>query len=143
MKSFFIAFVLFGKKYFISIFLNVAILFLCFIKTDSMPPAPVENTDKIVHFLMFMILSLTLFFDNTRYFRRKISHVGIVLWSLVFPALLGGLIEIMQENLTTYRSGDLMDFLFDGIGAFSGMIICFLINCKLKFPAQEKIKDKN
>jgi VanZ family protein len=52
--------------------------------------------------------------------------------SFLFPVVFSGLIEIMQD-FTTYRSGDWEDFLFDGIGAFVGLMICFGINRKLKW----------
>jgi VanZ family protein len=120
------------KKYWISILLNIIILILCFIDTTPLPEAPMTNFDKLVHLIMFMGLSGTIFFDNTRYLRLKISTRRIFWGSFFLPTIFSGAIELMQEYFTTTRTGDWMDFLFDGIGAFLGIGICFLINRRLR-----------
>jgi VanZ family protein len=119
------------KKYWVSILFVTAIFILCFMNTAPLPSPPVQNIDKYVHSLLFLGLSGVIFFDNTSYLRKAISNVRIFLSSFLFPVLLGGVIEIMQTFLTSTRSGDWMDFLFDGIGAFLGMVISWLINRKL------------
>lgn len=121
------------KKYWISILVNIVILVLCFMDTTPLPEAPMTDFDKLIHLLMFMGLSGIVFFDNTHYLRKKISSGRIFFGSFLFPIFFGGMIEIMQEQkyFTSTRSGDWMDFLFDGIGAFCGFLICWLINCKL------------
>ncbi|MDR2086022.1 MAG: VanZ family protein [Dysgonamonadaceae bacterium] len=120
------------KKFRISVFLTVLILFLCFINLSDIPEnMPVENFDKFVHFLMFFALSGAIFFDNTAYFKRQISLNRIFWGSFLFPTLFSGFIELLQEYLSSTRTGDWIDFLFDGIGAFLGIVICFLINSKL------------
>lgn len=119
-------------NYKISIILSVIILILCFIKLGPLPEKiPMTNLDKLAHFLMFLSLSCVVFFENTAYFKRAVSYERIVLGSFLFPLLFSGGVEIMQEYLTTYRSGDWMDFLYDGIGAFFGLAICLKINSKL------------
>jgi VanZ family protein len=100
--------------------------------TKPLPPAPMTNFDKLVHLIMFLGLSGTVFFDNTSYLRKHINSRRIFLGSFLFPTLLSGAIEIMQEYFTTTRTGDWMDFLFDGIGAFLGIGICYLINRRSK-----------
>lgn len=122
----------FLAKYKISIILFLTILILCFMKTSSLPDVEMTDFDKLVHFLIFGGLSGIIFFDNTRYFRNKISRNRILLGSALFPTLFSGLIEILQEYLTTYRSGDWRDFLFDVIGIFFATLICLLINRSLK-----------
>ena len=118
----------FLKKYWLSILVILIIFILCFINTAELPKSPVRNFDKFVHTLMFIGLSGVIFFDNTRYFRFPISEMRIFLGTFLFPLALGGLIEIMQAYLTTTRSGDWFDFLFDVIGAFFGWGIAILIN---------------
>ena len=122
----------FIRKFWISSVLCSVILVLCFMKTDELPESPMTNFDKLVHALMFMGVSGAVFFDNTRYLRQAIGWQRIFWGSLLFPVLMGGLIEIGQATLTTYRSGDWWDFFFDGIGAILGFLICLLINRWLK-----------
>ena len=87
-----------------------------------------SNFDKLVHTLLFLALSGVLFFDNTSYLRLPISKMRILFASFLFPVAIGGLIEILQAYLTTTRSGDWFDFIFDGLGAFLGLGIALLIN---------------
>jgi VanZ family protein len=119
-------------RYWISISIFTVILVLCFIHIEGLPRTTPTNIDKIVHLLMFLGLSGTVFFDNTRYLRRSVSYGRIVYGSFLFPLIVGGVIEILQEQLTTYRSGDWKDFLFDAIGAAAGALIVLCINCFLK-----------
>jgi VanZ family protein len=97
-----------------------------------------DNFDKIVHFLMFLALSGVVFFDNSSYLKQKISLFRIFLGSFLYPTLLGGFIEILQGFLSPNRTGDWLDFLFDEIGIFVGILICYLINSKLKFVSGQE-----
>jgi VanZ family protein len=125
----------FLKKYWISVVVNSAVLTVCMIKPPALETVPMTDIDKAVHFLLFLGISGVVFFDNTIYLRQKISHIRIFTGSLLFPGAFGGLIEILQEQFTSSRSGDIMDFIFDVIGAGAGMAICCLINLKLKKSA--------
>jgi len=77
---------------------------------------------------MFLALAGVIFFDNTRYLRFPISKARIFWGTFLFPVALGSLIEILQADLTTYRTGDWFDFLFDTLGALTGWGIALLIN---------------
>ena len=122
---------IFLKKYGISILLCLIILYLCLMDTQSLPKVKISNFDKFVHFTMFLTLSGVIYFENSRYFRRKISFWKMVNFSFIFPIIYGGLIEIGQEYLAPTRSGDWADFVFNGIGAFTGLMICLQINKRL------------
>ncbi|MDR0427103.1 MAG: VanZ family protein [Dysgonamonadaceae bacterium] len=100
--------------------------------TEPLPEISVTNFDKLVHFLMFGGLSGGVFFENTAYLKNKISYQRIVWGSFFFPIVFGGLIEIIQEYQSPYRSGDWMDFLYDAIGVLVSLAICFKINTRLK-----------
>jgi len=89
------------------------------------------NFDKFVHVVMYLTVSLVVFFENTNYFRKKISVSEIIYFSFFFPVIYGGLIELGQEYLTPFRMGDWMDFWFNVVGAFIGLIVCLLINKRL------------
>lgn len=116
------------KKYWLSIVVIIIIFIACFINTSALPAPPVLNFDKIVHSILFLGLAGVLFFDNTCYLRFPISKTRIFLSAFILPVALGGIIEIMQEYLTTTRSGDWFDFLFDGIGGLIGWGVALLIN---------------
>lgn len=119
------------KYYWISIILAAIILFLCFMHVDPLPKAPVANLDKWAHLGMFFSLSATMFFENTYYFKRKITYRRMFWGSFVIPVILSGAIEIMQTYLIRYRTGDWMDFLYDMIGIVISLLICLMLNDKL------------
>jgi VanZ family protein len=120
------------KRYWISILVIIAILILCFINPPQMEAPPMTNFDKLVHFLMFLGLSGILFFDSSFHLKQKVNGWLILGASFLFPVVFGGGIEIAQEYLTSARTGDWMDFLFDSIGVVCSCLICLLINRKLK-----------
>ena len=124
-------FLIFFKRHWISIPLCLLILFSCFMNTEPLPKIEITNFDKLVHFVMFLTVSGVIYFENTNYFKRKISWSKVVNFSFFFPVVYSGLIEIGQEYLTSTRSGDVWDFLFNVIGALAGLIICLLINKRL------------
>ena len=118
----------FLKKFWLSILVILIIFILSFINTSSLPAPPIVNFDKVVHSILYLGLSGVIFFDNTHYLRFPITKSRIFFGTFLFPVILGGLIEIMQADLTTYRSGDWFDFLFDVVGALVGWGIALLIN---------------
>jgi len=123
---------IFLKRHWMSIPLCMIILYLCFMDTEPLPKVGISNFDKFVHFVMFLTVSGVIYFENSSYFRKKVSLWTIIISSFIFPVVYSGLIEIGQEYLTSTRSGDWMDFEFNLIGAFAGLAICLLINGKIR-----------
>lgn len=69
------------------------------------------------------------FVDSRRIKRKEKETNGLLLlvWVLLFPMFWGGLMELGQAYLTTYRSGEYLDFLADSVGALLGYAtICCL-----------------
>jgi len=119
----------FLKKYWTSIALCFVILVLCFINPQKIKiDITMTYTDKIVHFAMFLALSGIVFWDNSFRLKKKVSVWALFIGSWLFPIALSGLIEIAQDCLTSTRTGDWLDFLFDSIGASLGLIVCWIWN---------------
>ena len=101
----------------LSLLLTVIIWVLCFI---NVPETPLENItlmDKWTHIAMYLVLGIVIFWESNRKRKRAMPPVQemkkakVVLWTFVLPALMGGLIEILQANCTGgRRSGDWLDF---------------------------------
>lgn len=126
------------KKHWISLVISLVILWGCFSNMSSMPEVPMTDFDKLVHFLMFLGLGGCIYFENSSFFRRAITRRRILLGTFFFPLIFSGLIELGQEYLSPFRSGDWMDFLWDFIGSILALAICLVINKKL-----EASKSKN
>lgn len=117
----------------LSLLLTVIIWVLCFI---NVPETPLENItlmDKWTHIAMYLVLGIVIFWESNRKRKRamppvqKMKKTKVVVWTFVLPALMGGLIEILQANCTGgRRSGDWLDFTADSIGAALALAICML-----------------
>ncbi|MCQ2075285.1 MAG: hypothetical protein MJY77_08940 [Bacteroidaceae bacterium] len=75
--------------------------------------------DKLTHSIMYLGVTIVFWYEyllNHSEFRLR----DIIIFLIVGPALLGGLLELAQEHLTTVRSGDWIDFYADMIGVVLG-----------------------
>ena len=102
----------------------ICILFLSFAPpTDFQGIPSFENEDKLVHLLMYAGLTSMLIFD----FRLAVLNFNLksfrfIFFCLVFPTLLGGIIEILQPMYFAPRTASWFDFISDSIGVFVGLI---------------------
>jgi len=113
-------------KYHIPSLLCGAMIFiLCVIRIPQQEEAiTFPNFDKVVHFTMYFTFSLLYisenFFSNPA---KKKKPVRLYLMTILLSILIGGVIEIIQSDLTTYRSGDIIDWFFDMGGAMLAIIL--------------------
>lgn len=77
--------------------------------------------DKWTHFAEFSVLSLAVLLEEER--ANHLIQVRNILYLALALMLFGGLVEICQEYLTTYRSGRMDDFVADSLGVVLGVII--------------------
>ncbi len=121
------------KCYFWSLLTTLTIAIL-----SLMPVPEIEEVkdvplfDKWAHFVMYGGLSCAIWFDICRH-RLRLSTMNIVLLTIVYPVVLGGLMELGQAYLTTCRSGDWWDFVADSIGVFIAIPIGVLMR-KVRRP---------
>lgn len=112
------------KKYPISCTLLVLIWVACFIDVPDTPLKNVTLIDKWTHITMYLVLGLAIGWEGTLR-HRKADVAGLVVKVLVLPALMGGLIEVLQANCTGgRRSGEWLDFAADAVGAAVALAIC-------------------
>jgi VanZ like family. len=116
------------RRYGISILYCFLILIACTLNLSSMPSAPVSNFDKFVHFFMFFLLGTCVYFENSNYFKTPVSFLRIINGTLLFPIVYGGLIELIQDHISPFRTGDWADFVWNSFGAVFGVLIALLIN---------------
>lgn len=83
--------------------------------------------DKWAHFVMYGALTLTVCWELRRRYGTRVPSRRLVLLGVVFPVLLGGLMELGQAYLTTYRSGEWLDALADTIGALLGLALSLVV----------------
>lgn len=121
------------KKYPISCVLLALIWVACFIDVPDTPLDNVRLIDKWTHIAMYLALGLAVGWEGTLR-QHKADCLGLVIKVLVLPALMGGLIEVLQANCTGgRRSGDWLDFAADAIGAAVALAICIpLAKCRAR-----------
>ena len=87
---------------------------------------PITGADKWVHGVMYLVLALVMMWDNKKVgLKTSYSWVIVVLFSAIF----GGFIEVLQEQFFYPRTGDWMDWLADCIGVIVAIIV-WLIGVK-------------
>lgn len=119
------------KTYPFSILTTLAIIILSVMPFPEIKMAEdIPLADKWVHFVMYGWLSLVAWFEMARQEGKTKQARGILslfLWGCLIPALLGGVLEFVQEYCTTTRSGDIWDFIADSIGVVLGTAFGLLV----------------
>ncbi len=105
------------RAYPLSLLCAAAICYLCMkrISLSGFRLFLFPHYDKAVHFLMYFVLCLLVWGERLRS-RGAEDGRGRWLWTVAVPVALGGAIELAQEYLTTYRSGDWTDLAADALG---------------------------
>ncbi|MEQ1603029.1 MAG: VanZ family protein [Methylophilaceae bacterium] len=80
-------------------------------------PSAFTFWDKAQHTLSFVLLTLT----GSLAYPKKTSFIYLGLF------LYGAIIEIMQNTLTTTRTGDVLDWMADAIGIVIGLCLYFIL----------------
>lgn len=101
--------------YFISIGITVGIICLSLLKIPN-AGINIKNIDKGYH--SFAYFSLAISWLITFYKKPRIKYI------IVFICILFGIIiEILQINLTNYRTGEFLDVIANTLGVFLAVII--------------------
>ena len=113
-----------NTTYLLSTVASFAIIVISLIPIPEVKPLQeVPLADKWVHFVMYGGLALCLWFD---WFMKngtdRVQPISLLI-AFVYPIVLGGLMELGQAYLTTCRSGDMIDFYANTIGAFLGLVL--------------------
>lgn len=94
--------------------------YLCFLKPPSGGPQPMPGLDKVVHFAMYFGTCSTLWWEYSRCHVR-LSARRLAVGAVLLPVLMGGVIELLQLYATTWRGGDVLDFLANTAGVLAAV----------------------
>lgn len=75
----------------------------------------IEGFDKVVHVSMYLGTCCVFWAEYARS-KFRWGRLRLALVTVAFPIAMSGVIELAQEYLTDYRSGDWMDFLANSCG---------------------------
>lgn len=115
------------KTYPFSLLIVLAVIALSVMPFPEIKMAEdIPFVDKWVHFVMYGGVAFVIWIEMAQREKKKSTHkthMQSLVWGLFFPAILGGVLELIQEYLTTTRSGEWLDFLADSIGAVLGTLV--------------------
>lgn len=98
------------------------ILVVCMIPIPETPLSDVSLIDKWTHVAMYVALEVVFFTELNRN-RASLGTAALLVATVVAPAALGALVELMQAYLTTCRSGEWADFVADCVGVAVGALL--------------------
>lgn len=119
------------KKNIFSFLVALIIMYLSLTGADTFENIPTFNIpflDKIVHMGMYFVLMSVIIFEN----RRSLTETKHIFLTALIPLFYGILMEFLQANLTSTRSGSIYDILFNFLGIFASIIIWFWIRPRIK-----------
>ena len=94
---------------------------------NQLPKVAVWQFDKLVHVIMYAVLSLLLFLPFGKQFLDIEKRFRIRLILILVSVSYGGLMEILQENIFINRGGNLIDFTANTVGAILGVLFAPLL----------------
>ena len=112
-------------KYFPTILVCTLVLILSVINTGVLPKTDVPSADKIVHTIMYFVITLILILNQTSYLRERITKRKLY-FAFLFSVGFGTLMEIIQHFLP-WRSGSVYDFIANTLGVLLAIVIILLI----------------
>lgn len=115
------------KKFPLSTFCVLLIWYLCLFRPPHIKQLDnIVGFDKIVHTTMYLGTCSLFWLEYLRsHYHWRRWHLALL--AVVFPILMSGVIELAQEYLTEYRSGDWFDFLANSIGVLLAMPVMLLM----------------
>ena len=93
----------------------------------EMPNLPDINLlDKWVHFVMYGGTCLVIWWEYWNQ-HTKIDWQHAAIGAILLPICMGCILELMQEHLTTCRSGDWLDAVANAIGVLLGALVGYFV----------------
>ncbi|MBR1799886.1 MAG: VanZ family protein [Bacteroidaceae bacterium] len=125
----------FCKEHPLSWLVTVAIVLLSLLPIGAVEIAEnVPFADKWTHMVMYAVLTLVIWMEHVRRTTPP-SPRFLILWAILFPITLGGILELLQAYATTYRSGEWMDWAADSVGTLLAIPVAFLLTKVLQTKA--------
>ncbi|NNE02340.1 MAG: VanZ family protein [Eudoraea sp.] len=104
---------------------------------DSTSMIRIPHFDKVVHFFFYFTASVLGCLLGREQTLGRIRRSKVIWMTVTGLIIYGILIEVIQSNYTTYRSGEAMDIVANSIGAIIGSLFI-----KLLFSNKSQLKWK-
>ena len=95
--------------------------FFCLTPSNDIPIVNIPNLDKLVHAFFYFVFTILWFLFFKKQVKKK-NQFKLLIVAVCFSLLFGIGIEILQDKLTTTRSGDFFDVLANFTGALLALV---------------------
>ena len=128
------------KPYLPAIIWLLIILVLSGYPGNHVPKVPVWQFDKLVHSIIYAILSFCLLIPCSKQYAivNKRFQIGLIV--ILVTTFYGGFMEILQDNIFIKRSGNWYDFIANTIGAIIGVLFYPIVAKFLPINSWLKLK---
>jgi hypothetical protein len=113
-----------------SIIWGLIILVSCTIpgnKINKIALLELKHIDKFLHFLMYFIFSLILYFDLRKYINAQKNKYFGYLYIFFISLVWGIIIELVQYYILSYREGSIADIMANIGGILTGILFILLL----------------
>lgn len=117
------------KNYWKSILVTLFTLYLSFVHPSGIKKfnaIQIEHLDKVVHLFMYGALTLMLYFEYKKAKPNAKNTIELVLICVIYPIVLGGLVELAQEQWFSPRTAEWIDWMADIVGTVLSLVFVFL-----------------
>lgn len=125
----------FIKKYPFSLLCIALVWYLSiwFMPPEEMEMPSINFLDKWTHLVMYGGTCSVIWIEYLRSHQRM-EWRKLFLFAWLLPVIMGGIIEIVQEQCTATRSGEWLDFVADAVGCTLAIVIGLLVKMRKKTP---------
>lgn len=99
-----------------TIFFFLLIFIACFLPGNNLPKTTISNLDKLVHFVMFFGLAMSMFIGFVKQNQYPALHYRAVRYTLIFCYSYSMFTELVQHFFIPNRTFEFLDFLADSAG---------------------------
>ncbi|WP_296684613.1 VanZ family protein [Flavobacterium sp.] len=110
--------------------------FFCLTPSNDIPTVNIPNLDKLVHAFFHFVFTILWFLFFKKQVKKK-NQLKLLVVAFCFSLLFGIGIEVLQNKLTTTRSGDF----FDVLANLTGAILAFVLVLFAKRIRKKSIKE--
>ena len=96
--------------------------FFCLTPSNDIPTVNIPNLDKLVHAFFHFVFTILWFLFFKKQVKKN-NQFKLIIAAVCFSLLFGIGIEILQDKLTTTRSGDFFDVLANLTGATIAFVL--------------------
>lgn len=117
----------------LTLFCVALIWYLCLFKPPSMKIHTFHAFDKLVHVSMYLGTCSVFWWEYLRS-RQQWASRKLYTWAVIAPILMSAGVEVAQEYLTDYRSGDVLDFVANTLGVLLALPVAWALRKYLNRP---------